>query len=63
MKQYWRVIVLVIESASFAAIAQTFELAFYAAKFPGVYFIADSVVQTVVCLFTCLQSVRISAFY
>ncbi|THH19119.1 hypothetical protein EW146_g1989 [Bondarzewia mesenterica] len=47
MQTYWRVIILVIESASFAALAQVVELSFYAAKFPGVYFIADSSVQII----------------
>ncbi|KAK7441227.1 hypothetical protein VKT23_016708 [Stygiomarasmius scandens] len=45
--QYWRLVVLIIESASVAAVAQTLELAFYSSNFPGVYFIADSVVQII----------------
>ncbi|EJD04374.1 uncharacterized protein FOMMEDRAFT_155503 [Fomitiporia mediterranea MF3/22] len=47
MKPYWRIIVIVIESAAFAVLAQTIELAFYASNFPGVFFVADSVVQIV----------------
>lgn len=47
MKPYWRIIVIIIESAAFAAFAQTIELAFYASNFPGVFFVADSVVQIV----------------
>ncbi|KAJ7600894.1 hypothetical protein C8J56DRAFT_911547 [Mycena floridula] len=47
MKPYWRVIVTIIESASVAAVAQIIQLAFYETKFPGVYFISDTVVQIV----------------
>ncbi|KAF8636049.1 hypothetical protein AX17_003833 [Amanita inopinata Kibby_2008] len=46
-KQYYRLIVLIVESAAFAAFALILELGFYAANFPGIYFIGDSVVQIV----------------
>ncbi|KAF8626967.1 hypothetical protein AX15_004607 [Amanita polypyramis BW_CC] len=46
-RKYNRLIVLVIESASFAAFIQLVDLIFYAAKFPGVYFITDSEVQII----------------
>ncbi|PFH47128.1 hypothetical protein AMATHDRAFT_50533 [Amanita thiersii Skay4041] len=44
-KYYWRLMVVLVESAAAAAIAQTIELVFYVTKFPGVYFVADTVVQ------------------
>ncbi|KAJ7154263.1 hypothetical protein C8R46DRAFT_1298188 [Mycena filopes] len=47
MAPYWRVIVIIIESASIAAVAQIIQLAFYETKFPGIYFISDTVVQIV----------------
>ncbi|KAJ7166611.1 hypothetical protein C8R46DRAFT_1271410, partial [Mycena filopes] len=47
MGPYWRIITIVVESASSAAVAQIIQLAMYEAKFPGVYFISDSVVQVV----------------
>jgi len=47
MRTYWRVIVIIVESAFAAAVMQILELAFYEAKFPVVYFIADSTVQIV----------------
>ena len=48
MRTYWRIIILIVESASLAAVMQVLELAFYEAKFPVIYFIADSTVQIVV---------------
>ncbi|THH32712.1 hypothetical protein EUX98_g1431 [Antrodiella citrinella] len=47
MRTYWRIIVIIVESASLAAVMQILELAFYEAKFPVIYFIADSTVQIV----------------
>jgi len=47
MKRYWRVIVIIIESASVAAFWQIIQLAFYESKFTGVYFISDTTVQIV----------------
>ncbi|KAK7036780.1 hypothetical protein VNI00_011446 [Paramarasmius palmivorus] len=47
MKPYWRIIVIVVESASVAAVAQIIQLAFYVQKFPGIYFISDTIVQIV----------------
>ncbi|KIL65621.1 hypothetical protein M378DRAFT_161927 [Amanita muscaria Koide BX008] len=44
--QYWRLVVLIIESASLAAFVQILLLSFYTAKFPAVYFVADTSVQT-----------------
>lgn len=44
-RQYYRAISIVIESALLAAIAQTLQLGFYVAKFPGSYFTADSTQQ------------------
>ncbi|KAF9049596.1 hypothetical protein BDZ89DRAFT_1154457 [Hymenopellis radicata] len=45
LKLYWRIIVIIIESASFTAFVQIVQLAFYATKFPGTYFVSDCVVQ------------------
>ncbi|KAJ7165679.1 hypothetical protein C8R43DRAFT_987286 [Mycena crocata] len=45
MEPYWRVIIIIVESASVAAVAQIIQLAFYETKFPGIYFISDTVVQ------------------
>ncbi|ESK90603.1 hypothetical protein Moror_4239 [Moniliophthora roreri MCA 2997] len=47
MKPYWRIIVIVVESASLAAVVQIIQLAFYVEKFPGIYFISDTIVQIV----------------
>ncbi|KAJ6622601.1 hypothetical protein B0H10DRAFT_891831 [Mycena sp. CBHHK59/15] len=47
MKPYWRIIIIIVESASVAAVAQIIQLAFYETKFPGIYFISDTVVQIV----------------
>ncbi|TCD70386.1 hypothetical protein EIP91_003740 [Steccherinum ochraceum] len=46
-RMYWRIIVVIVESASFAAVMQTLELALYEAKSPVIYFIADTTVQVV----------------
>jgi hypothetical protein len=43
--RYWQLIVLIIESASFAAVAQIVQLCFYATKFPVIYFLSDTAVQ------------------
>uniref|UniRef100_A0A0W0FIU2 Uncharacterized protein n=1 Tax=Moniliophthora roreri TaxID=221103 RepID=A0A0W0FIU2_MONRR len=47
MEPYLRIIVIVVESASLAAVAQIIQLAFYVEKFPGIYFISDTIVQIV----------------
>jgi len=44
-RQYSRVISIVVESAAISAFAQTIELSFYSAQFPGVYFVADTTAQ------------------
>lgn len=51
MQPYWRIIVIIIESASVATFVQIIQLAFYETKFPGAYFISDTVVQIVVSIF------------
>ncbi|KAI0365177.1 hypothetical protein BV20DRAFT_973470 [Pilatotrama ljubarskyi] len=43
--EYRRVILLVLESGALYAFTQILQLAFYVAKFPGLYFVADSFVQ------------------
>ncbi len=48
LKLYWRIIIIIIESASFTAFVQIVQLGFYAAKFPGTYFVSDCAVQIVV---------------
>lgn len=47
-RQYWRVIFILVESAAIAALGQLIELSFYAAKFPGNYFMSDMMTQIVV---------------
>ncbi|KAF8914944.1 hypothetical protein CPB85DRAFT_469470 [Mucidula mucida] len=47
LKLYWRIIIIIIESASFTAFVQIVQLGFYAAKFPGTYFVSDCAVQIV----------------
>ncbi|KAI0709635.1 hypothetical protein C8T65DRAFT_648652 [Cerioporus squamosus] len=42
---YRRAIIMVVESGSLYAFTQVIQLAFYVAKFPGLYFVADSFVQ------------------
>jgi hypothetical protein len=44
-RQYWRLLVIMIESAACAAVIQVIQLAFYISKFSGIYFINDSTVQ------------------
>ncbi|KAK2463916.1 hypothetical protein APHAL10511_004088 [Amanita phalloides] len=46
-RRYWRLVVILIESASSAAFIQVIGLASYAAKSPIIYFLADSTVQIV----------------
>ncbi|KAI0644289.1 hypothetical protein C8Q79DRAFT_975276 [Trametes meyenii] len=43
--EYRRAILLVIDSGALYALTQVLQLAFYVAKFPGLYFVADSFVQ------------------
>jgi hypothetical protein len=61
MKPYWRVIIIIVESASVAAVAQIIQLAFYETKFPGIYFISDTVVQIVVCTLNYLLNTQNSS--
>lgn len=51
MRPYNRIIIVLVESASAAAVAQIIQLAFYETKFPGIFFISDSVVQIIVRTF------------
>ncbi|KIL61695.1 hypothetical protein M378DRAFT_179998 [Amanita muscaria Koide BX008] len=44
-QQYWRLIILMVESAALISIVQLFILAFYLAKHPAVYFMGDLSVQ------------------
>ncbi|KAF8342547.1 hypothetical protein F5887DRAFT_1076151 [Amanita rubescens] len=46
-KQYWRLVIVIVESAACAAFMQIIELAFYTSNFPGIHFVADSTVQVV----------------
>ena len=45
---YRRAILVVIESGALYAFTQIIQLAWYVAKFPGLYFVADSFVQIMV---------------
>jgi len=44
-KRYSRVILMIVESGMVYAFCQIIQLSFYAAKFPGLYFVADSFIQ------------------
>ncbi|KAI0794372.1 hypothetical protein C8Q74DRAFT_1248351 [Fomes fomentarius] len=43
--EYRRAIILVVESGALYALTQVIQLAFYAAKFPGLYFVSDTFIQ------------------
>ena len=44
-KRYSRLILMIVESGMVYAFCQIIQLSFYAAKFPGLYFVADSFIQ------------------
>ena len=44
-RQYWRLLVVIIESAACAAVMQVIQLVFYAFEFTGIYYIYDLSVQ------------------
>ena len=46
---------VVIESGALYALTQIIQLAWYVAKFPGLYFVADSFVQIMVSPFSCCE--------
>jgi Ni,Fe-hydrogenase I cytochrome b subunit len=49
-----RIIILVIESSAIYAFTQVLYLAFVASKFPGAYFVSDSILQIMVCVFVSM---------
>lgn len=44
-RQYWRLLVVIIESAACAALVQVIQLVFYTFKFTGIYYVYDSAAQ------------------